>query len=61
MTSGFRPSEGPVSDRCLALLVKGVKPKYIIAIVKCTHADDRLLPPTKIIEEMRKIVVVPLG
>jgi len=33
------------------------KPKTIIAIVKCTHADDRLLPPAEKIEEMRKIVV----
>jgi hypothetical protein len=33
------------------------KPQLIIAIVKCTHADDRLLPPAEKIEEMRKLVV----
>ena len=33
------------------------KPKIIIAIVKCTHADDRLLPPAEKIEEMRKLFV----
>ena len=33
------------------------KPRLIIAIVKCTHPDDRLLPPADKIEEMRKIVV----
>jgi hypothetical protein len=33
------------------------KPQIIIAIVKCTHADDRLLPPAEKIEEMRKLFV----
>jgi len=35
------------------------KPKIIMAIFKCTHADDRLLqvPPPEKIEEMREIVV----
>ena len=33
------------------------KSRLIIAIVKCTHPDDRLLPPADKIEEMRKVVV----
>ena len=33
------------------------KARLIIAIVKCTHPDDRLLPPADKIEEMRKVVV----
>lgn len=36
------------------------KSKFILAIVKCTHPDDRLLPPADQIEEIRKIAV-PLG
>ena len=36
---------------------KGKSTKRIIAIVKCTHADDRLLPPPEKIEELRKLVV----
>ena len=33
------------------------KARLIVAIVKCTHPDDRLLPPADKIEEMRKVVV----
>ena len=33
------------------------KPKLIVAIVKCTHPDDRLLPPADKIDEMRNVVV----
>ena len=33
------------------------KAKLIVAIIKCTHPDDRLLPPADKIEEMRKIFV----
>ena len=33
------------------------KARLIVAIVKCTHPDDRLLPPANEIEEMRKVVV----
>ena len=33
------------------------KARLIVAIVKCTHPDDRLLPPADKIEEMKKVVV----
>jgi hypothetical protein len=33
------------------------RPKYIMAIVRCTRPDDQLLPPTDKIEKMRKAVV----
>ena len=41
---------------CQQVRVNG-KPMIIVAIVKCTHPDDRLLPPAEKIEEMRKVVV----
>ncbi|KAF8804672.1 hypothetical protein BYT27DRAFT_7300529 [Phlegmacium glaucopus] len=47
--------DSPTTD-FLPVRCKG-KPKYIMAIVKCTCRDDQFLPPPDKIEEMRKIVV----
>ncbi|KAF8808597.1 hypothetical protein BYT27DRAFT_7188729 [Phlegmacium glaucopus] len=47
--------DSPTTD-FLPVRCKG-KPKYIMAIVKCTRRDDQFLPPPDKIEGMRAIVV----
>ena len=53
MTSGLRQSSGPLADR----FVLTANEWSSLPIVKCTHPDDRLLPPAEKIEEMRKVLV----